>query len=80
MIETLLFLLAQVESDKPHVLVGESVVIHSDSKYVVELITHGSRSRSNILMRDFLSHLWKQTALVFNIHILWIRGHCKDRE
>ena len=29
-------------------------------------------------MRDFLSHLWKQTALVFNIHILWIRGHSKD--
>ena len=43
--ETLLFLLAQVESDNPHVLAGEAVVIHSDSKYVIELITHGTRSK-----------------------------------
>ena len=46
-IETLLFLLAQVELDNPHVPVGDSVVIHSDSKYVTELITHGSRSNAN---------------------------------
>ena len=77
-IETLLFLLAQVESDSPQVKVGESVVIHSDSKYVIELIMHGSRSKLNIVMRDFLSHLWKQTGVAFDMHIRWIRGHTKD--
>ena len=57
-IETLMFLLAQVEQAAPVVELGAAVVIHSDSKYVIELITHGSRPTTNIVMRDFLSHPW----------------------
>ena len=77
-IETLLFLQAQIETEGSNFEVGDSVVIHSDSKYVVELITQGSRSTTNIVMRDFLTHQWKRTRAIFDIHIMWIRGHTMD--
>ncbi len=77
-IETLMFLLTQVEQEALVVKLGEAVVIHSDSKYVIELITHGSRSKTNIVMRDFLSHLWKVARILFDLHIVWIRGHTRD--
>ena len=77
-IETLLFLQAQIETEGSKFEVGDPVVIHSDSKYVVELITHGCRSTTNIVMRDFLTHLWKRTRALFDIHIMWVRGHTMD--
>ncbi len=77
-IETLLSLLAHVEQEVPVLKLKDAAVIHSDSKYVVELITHGSRSKTNIVMRDFLSHQWKAAKDLFDLHIVWIRGHTQD--
>ena len=77
-VETLLFLLAQVEQDDPSIPVGAPIAIHSDSRYVVDLIKHGSRSKTNILMRDLVAHLWKRAAVAFDLRILRIRGHSKD--
>ena len=71
-------MLAQVEQDHPRFVVGDPIVIHSDSRYVVDLTKHGSRSKTNVVMMDFLAHLWKKTAVAFDIHILWIRGHSMD--
>ena len=70
--------MAQMEQDTPRITWGDAVVIHSDSRYVVDLIKHGSRSKTNVVMRGFLVHLWKKTAVAFDIHILWIRGHSMD--
>ena len=49
---------------------GEAVVIHSGSKYVIELITYGSRSTTQIFMRA--------AKAFFDMHIVWIRGHTRD--
>ena len=79
-IETLLFLLAQVELENPVVGVGESVIIHSDSRCVIELITHGSRYTTNIVMRDFLSHLREATGDLRHAHRLDPWPHQGHRE
>ena len=59
-VEGLLFILAQVEEDEPAFAMGSAIIIHSDSRYAVDLIKAGSRSRTNFLLRDFLHHMWKK--------------------
>ena len=58
--EALLFILAQVEEDEPAFAMGSAIIIHSDSRYAVDLIKAGSRSRTSFLLRDFLHHMWKK--------------------
>ena len=59
-IEALLFLLAQVEERNPIRAAREPVVIHSDSRYAVDIIRCGTRTRTNGLLRDFMVHLWEK--------------------
>ncbi len=77
-VESFLFILAQVEADAPIIPLGEAIVIHSDSRYAVDLVRHGTRSTTNFLLRDFLIHLWKKAKAFFIIRIVWVRGHDKD--
>ena len=74
----LLFLLAQLESERPVLEPKAKIVIHSDSTYVVESIRSGSRAASNELIRDYLIHLWKRTREAYDIEIVWVRGHDSD--
>jgi ribonuclease HI len=76
-VEALLFILAQVEEDEPAFAMGFAIIIHSDSRYAVDLIKAGSRSCTNFLLRDFLHHMWRKVSQFFDIRIVWVRGHDK---
>ena len=69
-VEVLLFLLAQLDSSAPVIKAKSAVVIHSDSSYVVGIIRDGTRSSTNSLIRDFMTHLWKSTREAYNIRIV----------
>ena len=59
-VEALLYILAEVEKDEPQIPLHSGIITHSDSRYAVDLIKAGSRSRTSFLLRDFLLHMWKK--------------------
>ena len=77
-VEVLLFLLTQLEAERPVLEPRAKIIIHSDSKYVVDSIRNGSRALRNVLIRDYLIHLWKRTREAYDIEIVWVRGHDND--
>jgi ribonuclease HI len=77
-VELLLFLLAQLDSDAPILEAKAPFVTHSDSRYAVDIIRNGTRSSTNLLIRDFMVQLWKRTRDASDIRIAWVRGHTND--
>ncbi len=57
-VEALLFILTQVEMDAPALPLGTAIIIHSDSRYAVNMINHGAKVHTNSLLSDFLHHTW----------------------
>ncbi len=54
------------------------MLIHSDSRYAVDIIRYGTRSSTNSVIRNIRLHLWKRTQEAYDIRIVWVRGHSKD--
>ncbi len=77
-IEVLFFLLAQVEAASPLIKLRSPVLIHSDSRYAVDIIRNGTRATANSVIRNIMVHLWKRTRLACDVRIVWVRGHSND--
>ena len=77
-VEALLFLLAQLGVEEPLIRAKAPVLIHSDSRYAVDIIRYGTRSSTNSVIRNIRLHLWKRTQEAYDIRIVWVRGHSKD--
>ena len=77
-IETLFFLLAQLDEADPLIKPKQPIVIHSDSRYAVDIIRNGTRSTTNSVIRNIMTHLWKRTREAYDIRIEWVRGHAKN--
>ncbi len=56
-IETLFFLLAQLDEAEPLIKPKEPIVIHSDSRYAVDIIRNGARSTTSSVIRNIMTHL-----------------------
>ena len=74
-IEALFFVLAQLDEAEPLIRPREPIVIHSDSRYAVDIIRNGSRSTTNSAIRNIMIHLWKRTREAYDVRIEWVRGH-----
>ncbi len=52
-------------------------MIHSDSRYAVDLVRHGTTSKTNVLLRDFMVRLWK-TKEIYDVRIFLVMGRNRD--
>ncbi len=77
-IEALFFLLAQLDEEFPLIKPRSLVLIHSDSRYAVDIIRNGTRNTTNSVIRNIMEHLRKRTREACDVRIVWVRGHSKD--
>ncbi len=74
-IEALLFLLAQVDAQRPMIDFHSHIIIHTDSKYACGIIRDGAKTDTDETMVNIMAHLWKKTRLAYDLRMVWVRGH-----
>ena len=73
--EFLLWLIAQAENPELGIKDDSTVVLHSDSRYVIGLVTGRFHPRENIILTKLVRHLWKTAVARFDLHVAWVKGH-----
>ena len=83
-VEFLLWLLSNTESPNPVIVpytstsLTATVILHTDSRYVMGIVLGKFRARENIHLATLLRHLWRRASRIFNLHIVWVKGHSGD--
>ena len=57
---------------------GTPVVIHTDSKYVLGILTGKFAARENIALSKLALHLWSQAGRLIELHICWVKAHSRS--
>ena len=73
-IEALLFLLAQVDAQRPMIDFHSHILIHTDSRYACGIIRDGAKTNTSETMVNIMAHLWKKTRLAYDIRMVWGQG------
>ena len=75
-IELLLWLLSQAQCVFPAVAKHSTIVIHSDSLYVIGIVSGKFQVRENFHLVSLLKHLWQKVHEQYRVHISWVKCHC----
>ena len=63
---------------EPQVCLGDSVIFHPDSTYVVGICNNKFAIRENIAAARLLKHLWKIVGRFFMLECVWTKAHAND--
>ena len=74
-IEFLLWVLSETDNVDDHIFLDAPIVLHTDSTYVLGILSGKFQPRENRALSMLAIHLWRCVRKRLTIFVVWVKGH-----